>query len=271
MKRIYKKMKDEKRHIFLLNSRFHTNRYKNDYYKDYIVLQNSKPKPMKVPLYNTALVLIDMQHDFLTKGGFGDILGNDVTNLHHIIPNLQKVLNFSRYNGLEVIHTIESHDSISDEHIHRSKLLGERAPPIGKRIGDITTYKNGEKGRILIKDNYGCQIIPELEPLKEEYIVNKPGKSAFYNTNLDSHLKKRKISHLIIGGVTTEVCVQTTSRDANDHGYEVCVLEDGCASYFPEYHKTTCNMIASQGGIVGWTSNVSNLTNILRRRIELCY
>ena len=271
MNHFCKNIRINKRHIFLLNSKFHTNQYKNDNYKDYIILQNSKPKPMKVPLYNTALVLIDMQHDFLTKGGFGDILGNDVTKLRHIIPNLQNVLNFSRNNGLEIIHTIESHDSISNTHIHRSKLLGDRAPPLGKRIGDMTTYENGTKGRILIKDYYGCQIIPQLTPNNNEYIVNKTGKSAFYNTNLDNYLKKKNISHLIIGGVTTEVCVQTTSRDANDHGYEICVLEDGCASYFPEYHKATCNMISSQGGIVGWTTTTSNLTNILRRRIDLCY
>lgn len=236
-----------------------------------IILNNTKPKPMNMPINNTALMLIDMQHDFLTKGGFGHILGNDVTKLHHIIPNLQEVLNFSRRNNLEVIHTIESHTSITKQHIHDSKLNGDRAPPLGKRIGDITTYENGVKGRILIKDYYGCQIIPELTPLNNECIINKTGKSAFYNTNLDLYLKQKNISHLIIGGVTTEVCVQTTSRDANDHGYEICVLEDGCASYFPEYHKMTCNMIASQGGIVGWTTNTSNLTNILSRRINLCY
>ena len=260
-----------KRNLFLLNSKLHTIHYKKPNYKDYISLTTSSPKPMKLPINNTALLLIDMQHDFLTKGGFGHILGNDVTKLHHIIPNLQKMLNFSRYNGLEVIHTIESHTSISDIHIHRSKLLGDRAPPEGKRIGDITTYKSGAKGRILIKDNYGCQIIPELSPTKDEYVVNKTGKSAFYKTLLDKYLKKKEISHLIIGGVTTEVCVQTTSRDANDHGYEICVLEDGCASYFPEYHKATCNMISSQGGIVGWTANTSNLTNILSRRRTICY
>jgi biuret amidohydrolase len=207
---------------------------------------NALPYSYELPedLNHLALVIIDMQRDFLEPGGFGDALGNDVSRLQSIVPSLSKLLNTFRDRQLPVIHTQECHKSdLSD--CPPSKLIR------GK--GSLTIGDPGSMGRILIQGEPGNQIIPQLAPLPDEIVILKPGKGAFYNTELQSLLQSRGITHLLITGVTTEVCVQTTMREANDRGYECLLVEDCTESYFPEFKQSTLEMVRAQGGIVGWT------------------
>lgn len=211
-----------------------------------MILISAQPYDYAIPnLENTALVIIDMQRDFLEVGGFGDSLGNDVTQLQGIVPNIKQLLDLFRSLNLTVIHTIEGHQpDLSDCPISkRNRGKGNL------KIGDV-----GPMGRILVLGEVGNNIIPELQPLEDEIVITKPGKGAFYGTNLDSILKQKNITHLIITGVTTEVCVQTTMREANDRGYECLLVEDATASYFPEFKQATLAMLRAQGGIIGWTT-----------------
>jgi nicotinamidase-related amidase len=193
----------------------------------------------------TALIVIDMQRDFIEPGGFGAALGNDVTTLARIVPAVAALLAFARSLNMLVVHTRESHlPDLSD--CPPSKRL--RGDP-GLRIGD-----RGAMGRILVRGEPGNQIVAELAPLAGEIVIDKPGKGAFYATGLQAMLDDRGISHLLVAGVTTEVCVQTTMREANDRGYECLLVEDAAASYFPAFHEATVAMISAQGGIVGWTA-----------------
>ena len=194
----------------------------------------------------TALVVIDMQRDFLEPGGFGETLGNDVSHLQAVVPPLQKVLAPPARSGLTVIHTREGHlPDLSD--CPPAKL--NRGEP-SLRIGDP-----GPKGRILIRGEYGHDIIDELAPLPGEPVIDKPGKGAFYATDLRRAPRPSAASRsLIVTGVTTEVCVHTTVREANDRGYECLVLSDCVGSYFPEFQRVGLEMIAAQGGIFGWVA-----------------
>jgi biuret amidohydrolase len=194
---------------------------------------------------NVALIVIDMQRDFLESGGFGEALGNDVSLLQAIVPTLKSLIEGFRSMGLPIIHTIECHQpDLSD------------CPPakLKRGKGDLTIGSEAGMGRILIKGEPGNGIIAELAPLLGEVVIYKPGKGAFYATNLDSILKEQGITHLFITGVTTEVCVQTTMREANDRGYECLMVEDCTESYFPEFKQATLEMVRAQGGIVGWTT-----------------
>lgn len=206
-------------------------------------------------LSNVALVIIDMQRDFLEPGGFGAALGNDVSRLRSIVPVLKQLLEAFRKLNLPIIHTIEGHNSdLSDcppAKINRGNSQ--------LKIGDV-----GPLGRILVLGEPGNNIIDELAPLPGEIIINKPGKGAFYNTNLHALLIEQGITHLICTGVTTEVCVQTTMREANDRGFECLLIEDATESYFPEFKQATIEMIRSQGGIVGWTTKAENLLQALQ-------
>lgn len=176
------------------------------------------PWDFKMRRDEVALIMIDFQNDFMKEGGFGSSLGNDVTRLTSIIPAAQAVLAAARDNGFKVIHTRETHKAdLSD--LNTSKYL--RGIP-GKRIGDLSDFG----GRLLVAGEYGAEIIDELKPLDDELVIDKPGKGAFWYTNLDQELKKAGITQLIFLGVTTEVCVQTTAREANDRGYELVVVED---------------------------------------------
>lgn len=193
-----------------------------------------------------ALVIIDMQRDFLEYGGFGDALGNDVTQLQSIVPTVKRLLQTFRSLNFPVIHTIEAHSSdLSD------------CPPskLNRGKGNLKIGDKGAMGRILIVGEEGNNIIPELTPLENEIVIVKPGKGAFCRTDLENILQKEGITHLLITGVTTEVCVQTTMREANDRGYECLLIEDGTASYFPEFKSSTIEMLRAQGGIIGWTAN----------------
>jgi biuret amidohydrolase len=211
------------------------------------------PFPFSFSLDSTALVLIDMQRDFIEPGGFGESLGNDVSRLGAIIPACTKVLAYWRKAGGYVVHTRESHSpDLSD--CPPSKL--SRGNPI-LRIGDV-----GPMGRILVRGERGCEIVPALAPLPGELIIDKPGKGAFYGTTLQGDLQALGISHLIFMGVTTEVCVQTSMREANDRGYNCLLLSDCTESYFESFKTATLEMIHAQGGIVGWVTDSSKLTAI---------
>ena len=192
-----------------------------------------------------ALVIIDMQRDFIEPGGFGAALGNDVRLLAPIIPTVGRLLSAFREMGLTVVHTKECHTpDLSD--CPSAKLERGRG---SLRIGD-----RGPMGRILVDGEPGSDFVAPLRPLPEEVVITKPGKGAFYATPLEKELKTRCITHLLITGVTTEVCVQTTMREANDRGYECLLVEDGTESYFPEFKKATLDMVRAQDGIVGWTA-----------------
>jgi len=202
----------------------------------------ARPFPFALEPARTALLMIDMQRDFLEPGGFGAALGNDVSRLRTAIAPCRTLLDIAREIGLFVIHAREGHRAdLSDA--PPAKL--ERSPP-EKRIGAC-----GPMGRILVRGEPGHDIIPELAPLPGEPVIDKPGKGAFYQTDLDLMLRNRGIASLIVGGVTTEVCVHTTIREANDRGYRCLVPGDACASYFPEFHEVGLRMIAAQGGIFG--------------------
>jgi nicotinamidase-related amidase len=210
----------------------------------------AEPQPISVDLDRTALIIIDMQRDFLEPGGFGETLGNDVSLLQAAVKPLQAVLAAARAAGMLVIHTREGHrPDLSDA--PPAKL--ERGAP-SKRIGDV-----GPMGRILIRGEAGHDIVPELYPIKGEPVIDKPGKGAFYQTDLESLLRNRAIENLLVAGVTTEVCVNTSVREANDRGYRCIVLGDCCASYFPEFHAMGLKMIKAQGGIFGWVSDAQSL------------
>ena len=206
----------------------------------------AEPQPVAVALERTALLIIDMQRDFLEPGGFGETLGNDVSRLQAAVAPLQAVLAAARAAGMLVIHTREGHrPDLSDA----PPAKVERGSP-SMRIGD-----KGPMGRILIRGEDGHDIVPALYPIDGEPVIDKPGKGAFYQTDLESMLRHCAIENLLVAGVTTEVCVNTTVREANDRGYRCIVLSDCCASYFPEFHEMGLKMIKAQGGIFGWVTD----------------
>ncbi len=203
-----------------------------------------------------ALVIIDMQRDFIEPGGFGHALGNDVHRLAPCIPVVAQLLHAFRELGLHVVHTKECHHhDMSD------------CPPAKHRRGGKTTMRigdHGPMGRILIHGEPGNDFIAALKPRPEELVIRKPGKGSFHATPLQKELDSRGITHLLFTGVTTEVCVQTSMREANDRGYECLLVEDGTESYFPEFKKATLDMIRAQGGIVGWTATKDQVLAALR-------
>lgn len=215
---------------------------------------NAKPSSFTAELEKSAAVIIDMQRDFLEPGGFGESLGNDVSLLRGAIAPCKRLLSALREAGMLVIHTREGHrPDLSDAppaKVHRGS---------GPKIGDV-----GPMGRILVRGEPGHDIIEELYPIAGEPVIDKPGKGAFYATDLETVLRNRGIETLLVCGVTTEVCVHTTVREANDRGFRCLVLSDCCGSYFPEFHETGLRMIAAQGGIFGWVSDSSSVISALR-------
>lgn len=210
----------------------------------------ARPFALSVDFERTALVIIDMQRDFLEPGGFGAALGNDVSLLMAAIEPCRRILAGARAAGLLVIHTREGHrPDLSD------------APPakVSRGAPDKRIGAPGPMGRILIRGEPGHDIIPELAPLPNEPVIDKPGKGAFYQTDLELMLRNNSIKTLLVCGVTTEVCVHTTVREANDRGYRCLVLGDACGSYFPEFHEVGLRMIAAQGGIFGWVSSTDEV------------
>jgi biuret amidohydrolase len=208
------------------------------------------PAPFVFNPQHTALVIIDMQRDFIVPGGFGESLGNDVSLLAQIVPTVAELLALARTAGLLVVHTRESHAPDLSDCPPAKRLRG--VPQM--RIGDP-----GPIGRILVRGEPGNAIVDALAPLDGELVIDKPGKGAFYATALGAELNTRGITHLLFAGVTTEVCVQTSMREANDRGYECLLIEDATASYFPAFKQASLEMIRSQGGIVGWTAPLAAL------------
>ncbi len=214
----------------------------------------AEPAPVQIDPDHTAVVIIDMQRDFLEPGGFGDSLGNDISQLSRAVAPCKALLAGARRHGLLVIHTREGHrPDLSDA---PPAKIARGAP--SKRIGDA-----GPMGRILIRGEAGHDIVRELYPQAGEPVIDKPGKGAFYATDLHAILGHHAIDALIVCGVTTEVCVHTTVREANDRGFRCIVPADCCGSYFPEFHEVGLRMIAAQGGIFGWVSDSSRILRAL--------
>lgn len=206
----------------------------------------AEPSPIDVNPEETALVVIDMQSDFLLPGGYGEALGNDTSILRVTIQPIQRILQMARERSMLIVHTREGHEpDLSD--CPRTKL--ERWPA-GNRIGDP-----GPMGRILIRGERGHQIIEAVAPLPDEIVIDKPGKNAFYRTNFDEILRSRRIKRLLVTGVTTDICGASTVSSANDYGYDPIVLRDCMASYDPARHEAALNIMTAQGGIWGWVSD----------------
>ena len=211
-----------------------------------------RAEPFAFPLRKNAvaLVVIDMQRDFAEEGGFGASLGNDVSRVTRIVPDVKRLIEGFRAAGLPVIHTMECHRPDLSDLPPAKRNRG--APTL--RIGD-----DGPMGRILIAGEPGTAILRELAPVNGEIVIEKPGKGAFYATPLGDILKEKGITQLVFAGVTTEVCVQTTMREANDRGYECLLVEEATESYFPEFKAAAIAMIRAQGAIVGWTAKLDDV------------
>jgi biuret amidohydrolase len=221
----------------------------------------AQPFPFLLDPQRTALVVIDMQRDFVEPGGFGASLGNDVTQLHGAIAPIASLLAAWRARGWPVLHTRECHAAdLSD---CPPAKLNRGTPTL--RIGDA-----GPMGRVLIDGEPGADIIPSLAPAPGEWHITKPGKGMFWNTcvtegGLHARLQAAGITHLVFTGVTTEVCVQTSMREANDRGYSCLIVSDATASYFPAFKAATLQMLTAQGAIVGWATDSSTLLAALKR------
>jgi nicotinamidase-related amidase len=209
-------------------------------------------RPYAYPLdpAHTALVVIDMQRDFIEKGGFGDSLGNDVKRLEAIIPATARLISLFRARGWTIFHTREAHlPDLSD------------CPPAKIRRGNPALHigETGAMGRLLVRGERGNQIVDDLRPIEGEIVIDKPGKGMFWATGLHERLQGLGITHLVFAGVTTEVCVQTSMREANDRGYECLLIEEATESYFAAFKAAAIEMIVAQGGIVGWAGKLADL------------
>jgi nicotinamidase-related amidase len=219
-----------------------------------VIVSRALPFPFPFQPASTALIVIDMQRDFIEPGGFGASLGNDVTRLQAIVPTVARLIAGCRAAGLAVVHTRECHrPDLSD----LPPAKHRRGKP-SLRIGDP-----GPMGRILIAGEPGAEIVPELAPAPGELVLDKTGKGAFYATQLGDELVRGGITSLVFAGVTTEVCVQTTMREANDRGYECLLIEDATESYFPAFKAAALEMVRAQGAIVGWTATTDEFLDAL--------
>jgi biuret amidohydrolase len=214
----------------------------------------AQPYDYEFPAGKLALIVIDMQRDFIEEGGFGSMLGNDVRPLARIVPTVRRLIDGFRAAGLPVIHTREGHKPDLSDCPPAKRLRGK---------GKLTIGDEGPMGRILVDGAPGNELVPELAAHPGEPVIVKPGKGAFYATPLGDLLQQQGIGHLVLAGVTTEVCVQTTMREANDRGYECLLAEDATESYFPQFKAATLAMIRAQGGIVGWTAPTDAIVHAL--------
>ncbi len=215
---------------------------------------NASPFAFPFQRDQIALVIIDMQRDFIEPGGFGASLGNDVSRLSAIVPTVRRLLDGFRAAGRPIFHTRECHLPDLSDCPQAKRMRG--APSL--RIGDV-----GPMGRVLVAGEPGADIIPELAPLPDESVIDKPGKGAFYATGFGEMLAARGISQLVFAGVTTEVCVQTTMREANDRGHDCLIATDATESYFPSFKAAAIEMIVAQGGIVGWAATTDAILEAL--------
>ncbi|QDB78288.1 cysteine hydrolase [Georgenia sp. 311] len=215
-----------------------------------------KADPFAFPLDpdHVALLCIDFQRDFMEAGGFGESLGNDVSTLRTAIEPTRGVLAEFRRRGWPVIHTREGHRPDLADLFPAKRDRGNPSLRIGEE---------GPMGRLLVRGSAGHEIIPELAPVEGEVVLDKPGKGSFYATDLETILRARGITQLVVTGVTTEVCVQSTAREANDRGFECLVLADCTSSYFPEFHESALRMFSAQGAIVGWVGQSGQLLDAL--------
>ena len=211
---------------------------------------DAQPFSFTTRRHELALIVIDMQRDFAEPGGFGESLGNDVSRIGKIVPAVKRLLEGFRAAGLPVIHTMECHRADLSDLPPAKRDRGNPA----LRIGD-----QGPMGRVLIAGEPGTAILAALAPIDGEAVIEKPGKGAFYATGLGEMLKEKGVTQLVFAGVTTEVCVQTTMREANDRGFECLLAEDATESYFPQFKAAALEMIRAQGAIVGWTSQVDDI------------
>ena len=217
---------------------------------------DAEPYAFEFDPQKTALMMIDFQRDFVYPGGFGESLGNDTSLLLKALPPAKRVLDACRAAEIYVIHTREGHRAdLSD--LPPAKFRRGSAP---LRIG-----QTGAMGRLLVRGELGHDIVEEVYPIEGEPVVDKPGKGAFYATDLHAILQMRGIERLVFCGVTTEVCVQTTVREANDRGYDSLVISDAVASYFPEFQRVALEMVKAQGGIFGWVADSEELLTALAR------
>jgi nicotinamidase-related amidase len=219
----------------------------------------ARPYPYPLDPQHTALVVIDMQRDFIEKGGFGDSLGNDVGRLEAIIPTTAALIALFRAQHWPVIHTREAHKAdLSD------------CPPAKIRRGNpsLKIGEAGAMGRLLVRGEPGNQIVDSLAPLPGGIVIDKPGKGMFWATGLDETLAGLGITHLVFAGVTTEVCVQTSMREANDRGFECLLIEDATESYFAAFKAAAIEMIVAQGGIVGWVTPLAALRQAVTAEME---
>jgi nicotinamidase-related amidase len=214
----------------------------------------ANPFPFRLDPDRTMLVVIDMQRDFVEPGGFGETLGNDLAPVAAIVPTVAALIALFRAKHWPILHTRESHRPDLSDCPPAKRLRGN---PV-LRIGE-----DGPMGRILIQGEPGSQIIAACAPEAGEIVIDKPGKGMFYATDVEAILKARQITQLVFAGVTTEVCVQTSMREANDRGYECLLIEDATASYFPRFKAAAIEMIRAQGAIVGWTTQLSALERAL--------
>ena len=215
---------------------------------------DARPFGFTPDLTAIGLVVIDMQRDFVEPGGFGESLGNDVSPLTEIVPTVADLIAGFRAQGLPVLHTRECHAPDLSDCPPAKRLRGDPA----LRIGD-----EGPMGRILIAGEPGAEIVPELAPLSGEVVIDKPGKGAFCRTDFEAILQKLGLRQLVFAGVTTEVCVQTTMREANDRGYDCLLATDATASYFPEFKRAAIDMMTAQGAIVGWAAETAQILEAL--------
>lgn len=218
----------------------------------------ARPYPFPLDPSHTALVVIDMQRDFIERGGFGDSLGNHVERLAAIIPATARLISLFRSRGWPVIHTREAHlPDLAD------------CPPSKIRRGNPSLHigESGAMGRLLVRGEPGNQIVPALAPVPGELVIDKPGKGMFWATGLHESLQAADITHLVFAGVTTEVCVQTSMREANDRGYECLLIEEATESYFASFKEAAIEMIVAQGGIVGWAGKLAALEAVLRSEL----
>lgn len=221
-----------------------------------MITVHARPFDFMLQPGHAALIIIDMQRDFIEPGGFGAALGNDVRLLEAAIAPTRALLDAWRSRGWPVVHTRESHASDLSDCPPAKRLRGQPA----LRIGDP-----GPMGRLLVRGEPGCEIVAALAPVSGETVIDKPGKGAFFGTPLQERLQGLGVTQLVFAGVTTEVCVQTTMREANDRGYDSLLVEEATASYFPAFKAATIEMIVAQGGIVGWAAPLAEVLAGLKR------